>query len=338
MVPEAELDRLRCAADFSLLPRAHDLPLANGLIRQSPADFEVIEELNFTPSGEGEHLYLRVRKSGQNTRWVGKRLADSAGVPYSGIGYAGLKDRHAVTEQWFSLQLPGNETPEIDPPEGVEILETVRHASKLRTGQVAANHFRVVIRELDTDPAVLCSAVATVAELGAPNYFGAQRFGREARNLELMNRPGRLNREARSFGLSALRAALFNGYLAMRIVQHSWDATVAGEIPSRDGGGTGLMWGTGGNRATDRALELEESWFSLFPGTLEILARQRLRTMRRSLVLRAGDLRCEACEGGVELRFDLPRGAFATVLLRELGEFRDASRLATVEDRHAGSD
>lgn len=338
MLPDDELERLRCSADFELLPRAHGLPLATGIIRQSPADFEVIERLAFTPSGEGEHLYLRVRKTGQNTRWVAKRLADSAGVPYRDVGYAGLKDRHAVTEQWFSLHLPGQDDPAISPPDHVEILETIRHSSKLRTGQAAANSFRIVIRELDTDSAALEKPVATLAERGVPNYFGAQRFGRDARNLELMNQPGRQNREARSFGLSALRAALFNGYLAMRIVQHSWDATVAGEIPARDGGGTGLMWGTGENRSTDRALALEEAWFGLFPETGALLCRQRVRMMRRPLVLRPVELRCRAGEGSVELNFDLPRGAFATVLLRELGEFRDAGTAPKAEEKNAGSD
>lgn len=338
MLPDAEIERLRYAADFALLPRAHGLPLATGIIRHAPADFEVVEQLNVDPSGEGEHLYLRVRKTGQNTRWVAKRLADSAGVAYGAVGYAGLKDRHAVTEQWFSLHLPGRPDPELELPEGVEILDAVRHTAKLRTGQVAANHFRIVVRELDADLPVLQRGVATLAEHGAPNYFGAQRFGRNARNLELLNGPGRPNREVRGFGLSALRGALFNGYLAMRIVQHSWDATLAGEIPSPQGGASGLMWGTGENRASERALELEQAWFDLFPETTALLERQRVRMMRRPLGLNPEQLACEPCEGGVELRFQLPRGAFATVLLRELGEFRDARAVPPKEDENAGPD
>ncbi len=338
MLPDAELERLHYAADFSLLPRAHCLPLANGIIRRTPADFEVVEQLGFAPSGDGEHLYLRVRKTGQNTRWVAKRLADSAGLPYGAVGYAGLKDRHAVTEQWFSLHLPGQPDPELELPEGVEILDAVRHTGKLRTGQVAANHFRIVIRELDMAPAAFANSVARIAELGVPNYFGAQRFGRGARNLELLNRPGRPNREVRAFGLSALRGALFNGYLAMRIVQHSWDATVAGEVPAREGGGTGLMWGTGENRASERALELEQAWFGLFPATTALLEQQRVRMMRRALALNSDKLVCEPCEDGVALSFELPRGAFATVLLRELGEFLDASAAPPPEDDNAGPD
>lgn len=338
MLPDAELERLRCAADFALLPRAHGEPVTGGVIRQLPADFQVVEELNFAPAGEGEHLYLRVRKTGQNTRWVAKRLAEAAGIPYVGVGYAGLKDRHAVTEQWFSLHLPGQPNPELAVPAGVEILESLRHNAKLRTGQVAANHFRIVIREPDGNPAALERRVATLATAGVPNYFGAQRFGRNARNLELLQRNGRRSREARGFGLSALRAALFNGYLAMRVTQHSWDATVAGEVPARGGGGTGLMWGTGENRASDRSLALEQAWFSLFPETTALLEQQRVRMMRRALALRPEGLKSQSVDAGLELRFDLPRGAFATVLLRELGEFRDVAADTSAEGNDAGPD
>ncbi len=124
----------------------------------------------------------------------------------------------------------------------------------------------------------------------------------------------------------------------MRIVQHSWDATVAGEVPSRDGGGTGLMWGAGENRARHRALALEQAWFELFPETTALLEQQRVRMMRRALALQPAQLSCEPCEGGMALCFELPRGAFATVLLRELGEFRDASAAPPPEDDNAGPD
>ena len=105
MLPDDELLRLRYAADFSVLPRGLGLSLASGRIRSEAADFQVVEELPFAPAGEGEHLYLRVRKTGQNTRWVAKRIADAAGVRYAGVGFAGLKDRHAVTDQWFSIHV-----------------------------------------------------------------------------------------------------------------------------------------------------------------------------------------------------------------------------------------
>jgi tRNA pseudouridine13 synthase len=336
MLPEVELERLRCAADFDLLPRAYGRPLATGEIRRSPGDFAVTERLSFVPSGDGEHVYLRLRKTGQNTRWVARRLADAAGVAPVAVGYAGLKDRHAVTEQWFSVHLPGQANPDLAFPEGVELLETVRHTAKLRTGQVDANEFRIVVRNFDGDREAVEKRVALLAEQGAPNYFGAQRFGRDCRNLELLNQPGKPRRDARSFGLSALRAALFNGYLAMRVVQHSWDATVAGEVPARDGGGTGLLWGTGANRSKERALELEEDWFGFFPDTTALLVSQRVRMMRRALALRPGQLASAWSDDGLELRFELPRGAFATVLLREIGDFIDVT--TTAENQNAGSD
>jgi tRNA pseudouridine13 synthase len=332
MVPEAELERLRCAADFALLPRAHREIPVGGVIRSLPEDFEVVEQLAFTPAGEGEHVYLRVRKTGQNTRWVAKRLAEAAGVAYGAIGYAGLKDRRAVAEQWFSVHLPGSGVMEPPALEGVEVLDTVRHTAKLRTGQVQENRFRIRIREVRGDTDALLHRASRLPELGVPNYFGAQRFGHDAANLQLFNAPGRLNRDRRGFALSALRAALFNGYLAMRIVQHSWDAPVAGEVPAKNGGGTGLLWGTGPNRSRDRALALDESWFGMFPETTALLASQRVRMMRRPLALFPDGVACEPADGGLELRFALPRGAFATVLLRELGDFREPPARPTEED------
>jgi tRNA pseudouridine13 synthase len=337
MVPDAELQRLRCAADFSLLPRAHGEPVGGGIIRTMPDDFEVVEQLSFAPEGEGEHLYLRVRKSGQNTRWVAKRLADAAGVAFSAVGYAGLKDRHAVTEQWFSVHLPGQPDPELPPIDGVQVLDAIRHTAKLRTGQVACNRFRIVVRDIHGDIDGLRRRAAMLPDGGAPNYFGPQRFGGGARNLELLNRPGRLNRDTRGFALSALRAALFNGYLAMRIIQHSWDARVAGEIAGVNDTGTGLLWGTGANRSRDRALELEQNWFGMFPETTRLLEKQRVRMMRRSLALFPGSVHFGSSDDALELRFELPRGTFATSLLRELGEFRDA-RVQGAEDADAGPD
>ena len=329
MLSDVELGRLRYAADFSVLPRGLGPALAQGAIRTELSDFHVSEDLPFELSGEGEHLYLHVRKIGQNTRWVAKRMAEALGVAYGAVGFAGMKDRYAVTEQWFSVHLPGLPDPEPPELEGVEILQQVRHNAKLRTGAVARNRFRLVIRELQTDRAKLEQRLAVLPTRGAPNYFGPQRFGRDAANLELLTRPGRLGREARGFGLSALRAALFNGYLAMRVMQHSWDAALDGEASGSQGGGTGLLWGTGQSRSTGRSLELEEAWFSLFPDARQLLESQRVRMMRRSLTLLPTELEWEFGEGRLTISFQLPRGTFATSLLRELGDFRDASARST---------
>ncbi|HHQ14875.1 MAG TPA: tRNA pseudouridine(13) synthase TruD, partial [Chromatiales bacterium] len=210
MLDAAELDKLRLTADFGVLPRAWGDAAATGIMRSRPEDFQVIEQLPFEPSGEGEHLFVQVRKTGQNTRWVAKRLADAAGIDYRATGYAGLKDRRAVAEQWFSLHLPGQNDPVLPEIPDVEVLQQIRHGNKLRTGALAGNRFKLVLRDCNGDRNAIVERLERISAQGAPNYFGPQRFGRDARNLELLNVEGRVGREARSFGLSALRSALFN--------------------------------------------------------------------------------------------------------------------------------
>jgi len=323
----AELQRLRAAADFSLLPRAHGAPVARGRLRCSPEDFEVHEELGFEPSRDGEHLLLQLRKRGQNTRWVARRLAEIAGVEPAAVGYAGLKDRHAVAVQWFSLPLGSRSEPaglEID---GVELLQSVRHRSKLRPGMHRGNRFRLRLRALDSDPVALRTRFARLAVAGVPNYFGPQRFGRDGANLELLTTGRRLNRGLRAFGLSALRAALFNGYLAMRITDGSWTRRLDGEITPRDAEGepTGLLWGGGQSRASGAALDSERAWFEDYPASRRLLEAAGNRMLRRVLRVRPVAFRWELAGSEAELSFGLPRGAFATSLLREAGDFEDAA-------------
>jgi len=329
---------LEAAARLDGLPRASAPPGLSGVIRCAPEDFQVREILGFDLSGSGEHLYLLVRKTGQNTRWVAKRLADAAGLRYRDVGYAGLKDRHAVTEQWFSLHLPGRELPPscetgID---GVEILRCTRHGAKLRIGQLAGNRFRVIVRDLRGPRGETGPRVARIAECGVPNYFGDQRFGRGRRNLSLLQAEparGRLRREARAFGLSALRAALFNGYLAGRVTDGSWQKTLPGEVvyrgaegrfrvgaasPAADDEPSGLLWGCGENRATGQALDCEQEFLAQFPRTTATLEAYRARLTRRRLVCPVHEPELDSSGDALVLGFALDRGCFATAVLREL--------------------
>jgi len=308
----------------------------------------VTEELPFSLTGAGEHLYLRVRKTGQNTRWVAKQLAGRLGLPNRAVGYAGLKDRHAVTEQWFSLHLPGRPDPEpheLD-IEGVEIMARYRHAGKLRIGALAGNRFRIVVRGLSGSLSALEARLEAVRAGQVPNFFGAQRFGRDGRNLDLLTAPrskGRRGREATSFGLSALRSALFNGYLAERIDDDSWERPLPGEILHCDATGryrhvdkiqdgddpaqpTGLLWGVGQNQATGEALRRESEYFAHFPDRTAILASYDVRMMRRPLGLRALELVWQLNGDVLELSFTLRRGQYATAVLREIVDFSEADR------------
>ncbi len=334
-----ESERLRLGADLDALPRLMGVPQTTGIIRHEPADFMVRESLAFELTGAGEHLYLLVRKTGQNTRWVARQLARTLDLPFRAVGFAGMKDRHAVAEQWFSLHLPGLNDPPLDAItiDGVEILERRRHSGKLRIGALRGNQFRIVIRDLNGDRGELERRFNLLRDGLVPNYFGAQRFGRGGGNLDLfgdLERPADLGRESRSFALSALRSALFNNYLAQRITDGSSTTPLPGEIvycetehgyrhePDVRGSGqplqpAGLLWGAGESRATGHALDHEQAFFAQYPLTTRLLADYDLRMMRRPLLIRPEGLEWQVDEQSALVSFTLARGQFATAVLRE---------------------
>lgn len=322
------------------MPRAYPLLRVRGIIRQAPVDFTVSEVLPFSLSGTGEHLYIKVRKTGQNTRWVARQLANHCDLPMRSVSFAGMKDRHAVTEQWFSLHCPGQSDPDLTNigVDGIEIIESIRHIHKLRRGMLAGNRFRIIVRDLTGESSELPARLDNLSHAPIPNYFGAQRFGKDAANLQLIEHAaGRAapDREARSFGLSALRSALFNAYLAERIDDGTWQTLLHGEIvydgmkqsyrhandivAGRDGfQTTGLLWGDGVNQATGLALEKETGFFGRVPDITSLLSSYEVRMMRRPLGFRIPELRWKLSEDSLELRFTLGRGMFATVVLREI--------------------
>lgn len=236
------------------LPHAGGRPVARGRIRVQPEDFEVAEVLGFEPDGQGEHAFLRVRKRGANTEWVARRLAAFAGVRPRDVGYAGLKDRLAVTEQWFSVCLPGRPDPDwsaLGEP-GIEVLEARRNGRKLRRGALAGNRFRLEIRDLaegapddrvmdpPVDRAALEERLRRVAERGVPNYFGPQRFGIRGGNLAkaqavFLDRRRERDRHKRGLYYSAVRAVLFNRVLAARVEAGLWDSGLAGDAMMLEG-------------------------------------------------------------------------------------------------------
>ena len=166
-------------------------PQSTALIKQQCADFIVKEDLGYEMSGEGEFVALKVRKTGATTLFVGEKLAKFAGVSERNMGYAGLKDRQAVTEQWFCLQMPGRETPDFSrfELEGVEILTVTRHNRKIRTGSLRGNYFEILLRGAQpTDE--LKTRLDLVQNVGFPNYFTEQRFGHDGYNLTQALRGG----------------------------------------------------------------------------------------------------------------------------------------------------
>lgn len=331
-------------------PRVHALggPPLHGILRASPEDFVVDEQLGFAPSGDGEHVMLHVEKRDANTSWVAGRLAALAGVARRDVGFAGMKDRFAVTRQWFSVGLAGRAEPDwsaLEEP-GVRVLEAVRHQRKLRRGALSANRFRLRVRDITGDVQVFTSRVESLLRLGFPNLFGPQRFGRDGGNLTAAQRlfdgtAGRVGRDKRGLYLSAARSLLFNAVVGARIDDGSWQQAREGEPLVLDGRRSffvaeaddaalperlaaleihpsGPLWGRGGDLGETAAGAYERACLAPFAAWREGLERFGLEADRRALRVRAIDL-IWALDGDVlELAFELPAGSFATSLLREL--------------------
>ncbi|MBO9663532.1 tRNA pseudouridine(13) synthase TruD [Dokdonella sp.] len=336
------------------LPFAHGAPPLRGRLRADPADFTVEEELGFEPSGQGEHAFLVVEKVGANTEWVARRLAAAAGVAPVAVGYAGLKDRHALTRQAFTVQLPGRVDPDWSALgiAGVTVLSATRHDRKLKRGAHRGNRFRIRLRDVQGDRAEAETRIEAMRARGVPNYFGEQRFGREQGNLDLAEAlfaGKRLPREQRGFALSAARAELFNAVLAARVADGSWDRGLDGEVWMLAGSNaifgpepwsdelarrlaefdidpTGPMWGAGELRSTGAAREVELAALEPLASFARGLEREALSQQRRALRLRAEELRSSwEADDALVLDFRLPAGAFATTVVRELCDTRSAS-------------
>lgn len=332
------------------MPRAYGEPLGRGRIRASAEDFQVEETLGFSPDAEGDHLLLWVRKTDANTEWVARKLAAVAKAPVSTVGYAGLKDRHAVTLQWFSVPRPRDIEPDWTVLEslGIEVLAAHAHRRKLRRGALAGNRFRILIRDFAPAAEQLSARLSQMRERGVPNYFGDQRFGHADGNLLnahalLTGTAGRAPRHVRGLWLSAARSQIFNEVLAERVRDASWDRLQTGECVQLDGSRsqfvidqidpdlsaratamdlhpTGPLWGVGELPSRDGVHQLETAVAARFQPWAEGLVRQGLDQERRALRLSVADLNGTQQDSDLLLEFWLPSGAYATAVLRELVE------------------
>lgn len=300
-----------CPTAFCLdFPLAFGPPRATGAIRVHADDFVVKESLGFVPSGEGEHVYLHIEKLGANTAWVAAALARLAGVQSFDVSYAGKKDRHARTQQWFSCRLPGN----VDPDwmdhgiEGVRILAVQRHNKKLRRGGHDGNYFEIRVRSgpagcNDAVRADLLERLDAIEDHGFPNYFGEQRFGHAGNNLvnaDALLQGRRFKRSEKEIYLSAARSYLFNRQLAGALDEGDWQ--------KREGWLPGLTR-DGGMRGCDEPGF--DAWYAGF-------RRFGVKAMRRPFAVVPQDLDCEFNDDGFLLTFKLPRGSYATSFLREI--------------------
>lgn len=311
-------------------PYAYGKPKSSGDFRTTPEDFVVDEILGFEPSGEGEHAVLHIRKRGDNTAWVAKQIAELAGVKPMDVGYCGLKDRHAVTTQWFSVYL--GKKPDADwqrlNTESTQVLTVDRHAQKLRRGMHEANQFCITLRNVEGDKDELEQRLQQIEAQGVPNYFGEQRFGRDGGNLAQAHRilvEGLRMRDKQKRGLmlSAARSYLFNRVLAARVEAGNWLAPLTGEVLEGDLP-TGPLWGRGRPQGSDAALALEQQALTDWQAWCDGMEHSGLSQERRKLVLKPGGLQWQWQESDLVLRFTLGTGDFATSVLRELIILRSA--------------
>ncbi len=333
------------------LPRAHGGAPLRGRLKAEPEDFQVEEIPPDDPEDEGEHLLLGVRKRGLDSLEVARRLARHAGVPRRAVGLAGLKDRHALTWQRFSVHLPGNEvdwTVLGDDNLCISVLGRCRR--KLRRGELAGNRFTLRLRAIVGDHEAADAVLTTCRRRGIPNYFGAQRFGRGASNLiraqALFNRRlRRLPPEQLRMVTSAARSYLFNTVLAKRVQAGDWDRALPGEVllhavegralpfsPEADEleaavacgewHPSGPLSGRTGHCLAPRveAAECEVAVLARppFPQWIEWLAGHGFDALRRALRVLPEDLDWHWEQDTLVLRFVLPPGSYATALVREL--------------------
>ena len=319
-------------------PTAYPASGASATLKRLNEDFIVTELPLQPPCGQGEHIWLDVEKNGANTAFVAQQLAEAAGVQEGDVGYAGLKDRYAVTRQWFSVYLPKGETPDLtllQHPE-FKVLGQSRHVKKLRPGDLQGNRFRIVLRDVSGDRDALAAIEANLqamAAQGVPNYFGAQRFGFDGGNV--MQGQAMLAREIRvrnpkkkSIYLSAVRSFVFNEVLALRIQQGLWGKTLPGDVIDASGRPTEPLWGRGRVVSTEEAQTLENAVAARHATLCDGMEHAGLDQERRALVASPVDLSWEWPQAHqLVLTFALPAGTYATSVLNEI--------LRTTEpDRH----
>lgn len=326
-------------------------PGSGGRLKAAPEDFRVDELPAYLPTGAGPHLYLHVEKRGRNTRDVIRALARALGVAERDAGYAGLKDRAAVTTQWLSFPVARDPDPASLAGDGYRVLTASRHQNKLRPGHARGNAFEVAVRGGELEAARGCAEA--LARAGLPNFFGPQRFGHDGTNAALgrallaPDPPPEARRAARDrflrrFALSAYQSELFNRWLAERIADGLFATALAGDVLRKlESGGSFVCEAPELDSERVRAFEVSPAGpmfgHQLKPVATGVPAEREARLLAaEGLALadfaRGGDeaagtrraarlpieVALSPLPDGYLARFALPRGSYATVVMREL--------------------
>ena len=320
-------------------------PKQTALLKAECADFVVKEQLGYDMSGDGEFVAVKVRKTDCNTLFVGEQLAKLAGISARNMSYAGLKDRKAVTEQWFSLQMPGQPTPDFSQfsLEGVEILDVTRHQRKIRIGSLQGNHFEILLRNAEeTDE--LKERLDFLAKNGFPNYFTEQRFGRDGNNLTKALRwaNGEIkvkDRNKRSFYLSAARSEMFNLIVSKRMELNLAQQILVGDVLQLNGSHSWFVVDESEDLAQlqqrlaqqdvlltapligeeeKSAVDFEHEIFAQHQALFDLMRQERMKAARRPILMQPQQFQWQFEPNGLRLQFALPAGSYATALIREL--------------------
>lgn len=343
--------------NFAELARANPTATAcSATIRQRAEHFQVNEKIPFEPQGEGGHAMLLIEKTGSNTDFLAKQLARFAGVNDVAVGYAGMKDRHAVTTQWFSVNLEGYDEPDWSKFEqdNCRIKLVTRHNKKLKRGVLSGNYFHLTLSDIEGERALWQQNLEHIKQQGVPNYFAEQRFGHHFGNLEKAQRwlvEGRKpkQRQQRSILLSAARSWLFNLVLSERVTKQNWHQHINGDVMQLAGTRgsyfeaddndnsiqsrldqfdihpTGPLWGRGLALTRSECLSLENTVLNDWSAWQQGLENMGLKQERRALRLHPEQFSWRFDETNLQIEFYLPAGSYATAVLRELAIITDVS-------------
>jgi tRNA pseudouridine13 synthase len=320
-----------------------------GALKEQPEDFRVDEVAAYEPSGHGEHLFVRFEKTSLDTKRAIRAIADRLEVDVRDAGFAGLKDRHAITTQWASFHRGDPSRLENASIEGVRILDARLHGNKLRTGHLRANRFVIRLRGApSTELASARDVLEALSRRGVPNFYGDQRFGRDGSNIararEWLVQNGRAPREPfeRKLLVSVLQSTIFNELCATRVREGTMDSVIEGDLCRKEETGglfivenleaekeraarfeisaTGPMFGAKMRAPEGLAKELESA--ALARAGLDEAALARFAKWgegtRRPYRIKLGEPSVQADADGLVFSFELPPGAYATVVMREL--------------------